>query len=169
MEKIGLFYGTATAKTATVAKEIQEAFGNGIQVDIVPIEKAWEEDFMAYDNLIVGTSTWFDGELPAYWDEILPELKITKMKNKSVAIFGLGDQVRYPDNFADGIGLLAEVFENCGATIVGLTSVEGYSFARSKAVRGDKFFGLVIDFENQHDKTDMRIKNWVEQLKKEFK
>ena len=28
------------------------------------IEKAWQNDFQAYDKLIVGASTWFDGELP---------------------------------------------------------------------------------------------------------
>ena len=51
-----------------------------------------------------------------------------KLKGKKVAIFGLGDQIRYPENFADGIGLLAEVFEGDEATLVGFTSSEGYTF-----------------------------------------
>lgn len=50
-----------------------------------------------------------------------------KLKGKKVAIFGLGDQIRYPENFADGIGLLAEVFEEDEATLVGFTSSEGYT------------------------------------------
>lgn len=37
-----------------------------------------------------------------------------ELKGKKVAIFGLGDQIRYPENFADGIGLLAEVLKETG-------------------------------------------------------
>ncbi len=169
MKKIGLFYSTATAKTDIIAKKIQEAFGNDVEINIIPIEKAWKEDFEAYTNLILGTSTWFDGELPAYWDELIPELETLKMNNKFVAIFGLGDQVKYPDNFVDGVGILANVFEKCGAKIVGLTSTNTYTFLQSKAIKDDDFQGLIIDFENQHDKTEQRVKDWVVQLKKEFK
>ena len=73
MKKIGLFYGTATAKTAAVAKKIKEAFGEDI-VDIIPVEQSEEKEFNAYEYIIAGSSTWFDGELPTYWDETLPEL-----------------------------------------------------------------------------------------------
>ena len=74
------------------------------KIEVVPIEHAWQNDFAAYDCFIVGASTWVDGELPTYWDELLPELRTMKLKGKKVAIFGLGDQIRYPENFADGIG-----------------------------------------------------------------
>ncbi len=167
MKKIGLFYGEGTAKTATVAGKIQEAFGD-IKIDIVPVESAWQKDFQTYDNIIVGTSTWFDGELPTYWDEIIPELTSLKLKDKRVAVFGLGDQQNYPDNFVDGIGLLAEAFESAGATLVGLTSSEDYNFNQSRALKDKSLLGLAIDVENQSDKTNKRIQDWVEQLKKEF-
>ena len=71
--KTGLFYGTGTEKTTFVANKIRKAFGED-QIDIIPIESAWKRDFEAYDHIIAGTSTWFDGELPTYWDEIIPEL-----------------------------------------------------------------------------------------------
>ena len=167
MKKIGLFYGTSTVKTAEIAKKIQAAFAD-TTMGVVAIEEAWRKDFEGYDNIILGTSTWFDGELPAYWDEILPDLDDLKLKGKKVAIFGLGNQVDYPENFVDGIGLLAETFEAGGATIVGLTSIEGYAFEKSKALRDDKFLGLAIDIDTQADKTDKRISDWVAQLKKEF-
>jgi len=167
MKKIGLFYGTSTQKTAVVAKKVQEAFGED-QIEMVPVEKAWQNEFKAYDSLIVGVSTWFDGELPDYWDEMVPELSTLPMKGKKVAIFGLGNQVDYPDNFVDGIGILADVFESAGAELVGLTPVEGYIFDHSRAVRGDKFTGLVLDLDNEPDKTDQRIQDWVKMLKKDF-
>ena len=90
------------------------------------------------------------------------------LKGKKVAIFGLGDQVRYPENFADGIGLLAEVFEEDGAALVGFTSSEGYTFERSRALRGNLCCGLVIDLDNQSDQAKKKIKDWCEQVKKEF-
>ena len=167
MKKIGLFYGTSTTKTAKIAKKITAAFEDA-KVDIIPVEDVWEKDFQEFDNIIVGVSTWFDGELPTYWDEVKPELESLKLKGKKVAIFGLGDQVKYPENFVDGMGILAETFESVGATLVGFTSSEGYNFEHSRALKNGKFVGLAIDIENQHSKTEKRIKDWVEQLKKEF-
>jgi flavodoxin I len=167
MKKIGLFYGTGTHKTASVAKKIKEAFGDSIEV--VSVEEAWQKDFEAYDYIIAGASTWFDGELPTYWDELMPKVLTLGLKGKKVAIFGLGDQVRYPDNFVDGIGILADAFISTGATIVGLTSSEGYHFNKSQALIGGRFSGLALDFENQHELNDQRIHDWVEALKLEFK
>lgn len=166
MKKIGLFYKTSTDKTALVAKKIQKEFGDN--VEIIPVENAWQKEFESYDNIIIGSSTWFDGELPTYWDELIPELRTLKLKNKKVAIFGLGDQMNYPDNFADGIGILAEALETAGATLIGFTSPDDYTFNQSKALKNNKLLGLVIDFENQSDKTEKRIKEWSKLLKKEF-
>ena len=147
MKKIGIFYAAKADKTSWVAEKIQKEFG--ASAESVAIENAWQNDFEAYDNFIVGASTWFDGELPTYWDELLPELRTLQLKGKKVAIFGLGDQVKYP-------------------TLVGFTSIDGYSFERSRALKGDKWCGLVIDIENQSEMTDKRIKDWCRQVKKEF-
>lgn len=167
MKRIGLFFGKNTVKTAIVAKKIQEAFGD-TKIDVISIEEAWLKDFETCDCIIAGTATWFDGELPSYWDEFMPLLSTLNLKDKKVAIFGLGDQVNYPDNFVDGIGLLAEAFKSAGAKIVGSTSMEDYQFNQSQASDADRFYGLAIDVENQSDKTDKRIRDWVERLKKEF-
>ena len=166
MKKIGLFYKTDSSKTALVAQKIQQEFGKGI--DIIPVENAWKKEFESYDNIIVGSSTWFDGELPTYWDELIPELKTLHLKNKKVAIFGLGDQLNYPDNFVDSIGILAEALETAGAKIIGYTSPEEYTFHRSRALKDNQLLGLAIDIENQSDKTEKRIKAWAKQLKQEF-
>lgn len=167
MKKIGLFYATKADKTSWVAERILKEFGKE-KVSVVSIEQAWQNDFAAYDCFIVGASTWFDGELPTYWDELLPELRTMDLKGKKVAIFGLGDQVNYPANFADGIGLLADVFAECGATLVGFTSPEGYTFEESRALRDERLCGLVIDLDNQSEQAEKRIKEWCVQVKKEF-
>lgn len=167
MKKIGLFYGSSTAKTAAVAQKIKEAF-HDVQIDIIPVENSGEKDFESYDHIIVGSSTWFDGELPTYWDEIMPVVTSSDLKGKKVAVFGLGDQVKYPDNFVDAIGFLAEAFTKRGAIVIGHTSTDGYRFNQSQAVKKGKFVGLALDIENQPEKTDERIKHWVDQLKNEL-
>lgn len=167
MKKTGLFYSTNGKQTKEVAEDIKKLFGKA-DIELVSVEDAWDNDFEKYSNVIVGAATWFDGELPTHWDELLPEIVDLKLKGKKVAIFGLGDQVHYGDNFVDSIGILAEVFEKAGATIVGTTSIEGYNFVKSKALRDGKFLGLALDFVNQSDKTKDREKKWVAQLQKEF-
>ena len=157
MKKIGLFYGGTTAKTAVVALKIQEAFAEN-EVVLIPIEGATREEFESFDNIIAGTSTWFDGELPTYWDEFMPEIESIDMTGKKVALFGLGDQERYPDNFVDGIAILAEAF----------TKSNDYHFTQSRAVKEGHFLGLPLDIENQSEQTEERILKWVEELKKEF-
>ena len=162
MKKIALIYAANSDKTALVAKKIQKELGYAVEV--VSVENAWQNDFEAYDYLIVGASTWFDGELPTYWDELLPELRTLQLKGKKVAIFGLGDQAKYPDNFVDGMGILADVFEEDGATLVGFTSTEGYKFNKSRALRGNQWCGLVIDLDNQAELTDKRVREWCKEI-----
>lgn len=167
MKEIGLFYAMNAAKTSHIAEKIREKLGHK-EVEMIMIEKAWQNDFQAYDNLIVGASTWFDGELPTYWDEMIPEIESLDLKDKKVALFGLGDQIGYPDNFADGLGLLGDAFEKAGASLVGFTPTKDYSFNRSKALRGNEWCGLVLDFENQSEMTDGRIKAWCNRLRAEL-
>ncbi len=163
VKKVGLFYALKSDKTARVAAKIRKELGDEPVVEAV--ETAWQKDFEIYDVLIIGASTWFDGELPTYWDELYPELQTLELKGKKVALFGLGDQVKYPDNFADSLGILADAFEQVGAEIVGLTSTDGYTFSKSKSVRHGKWCGLVIDEDNQPELTDERIHKWCGELK----
>ena len=50
-----------------------------------------------------------------------------------VAIFGMGDQSGYADNYCDAMDELASCFEKQGATIVGAWSSEGYEHEDSKS------------------------------------
>jgi len=165
---IALIYSFNTRNTIKAAKEIKDAFGK-IKVDDLNAEEIDGKIFLKYDYLILGVPTWFEGELPNYWDEFVPELQTLNLKGKKIAIFGNGDQVGYPCNFVDGIGIMAEIVESQGATLVGETSAKDYKFENSRALRNDMFLGLALDFENQSGSNEKRIKDWVSKLKKEFK
>lgn len=167
MKKTAIIYSYNTVKTAKAAKKIKEAFGKTAIAE-VNVETITEKELLAFDNLILGVPTWFDGELPNYWDEFVPAIEDLDLSGKTLAIFGNGDQVGYPDNFVDGIGIMADIMEARGARLVGFTSVEGYRFDKSKAQRGDQFCGLALDFENQARQNTSRIKAWVEQLQEEL-
>lgn len=167
MKKTAIIYSFNTKKTGKVAERIKEAF-NDDQVEMVNAELIDEELFMGFDQIIMGVATWFDGELPNFWDEFVPALEDLDLSNKKIALFGLGDQKGYPENFLDGVGIMAEILEAQGANLVGFTSVEGYEFESSRALQGDQFIGLAIDYENQGSMNKERIASWVDQLKKEF-
>lgn len=167
MSKIALIYSFNTQKSKKVAEKIKAILGDE-NVDAINAETINKSILEAHNNFILSAPTWFDGELPNYWDEFIPDLEEMDLKDKKFAIFGLGDQKGYPENFCDAIGLLAEVLEDCGATVVGESSLEGYTFESSKAQRGDVFIGLPLDQENQARLTGDRIKKWLEELNKEF-
>lgn len=167
MKKIGLFYSFKTNKTALIGKKIEANFDKK-ELDVIDAEDVNENKFLAYENLILGCPTWFDGELPRYWDEFVPAIEDMKLKGKKIAIYGNGDQKDYPENFCDAMGLMAEILEGQGANIIGFTSLEGYSFESSKAQRGDNFCGLALDFENQAKLNNKRVDDWCDRIKKEF-
>ncbi len=167
MNKTAIIYSFNTKKTGKIATQIREGF-NDPNIEMVNAEELTEELFLSYENLIMGVPTWFDGELPNYWDEFVPALEDLDLTGKKIALFGLGDQKGYPENFLDGVGLMATILESQGASLVGLTSTQGYVFESSRAVRDEHFLGLAIDYENQGSMNKQRIATWIEQLKKEF-
>lgn len=168
MAKIGLFYGTQTGNTQTIAELIQKEMGGSSVVELNDIANASPSDFDSYEAIIVGCPTWNIGELQADWEGFYDELDDMSFQSKKVAYFGAGDQVGYADNFQDAMGILEEKITSVGGTTVGYWSTEGYDFNESRAVRNGKFVGLAIDEDNQSDLTSSRVKSWVAQLKQEF-
>lgn len=168
MSKTVIIYSFHTQKSKKVAEKVIEAFGKD-DIQAINAEELTSKVFLENDNFILSAPTWFDGELPNYWDEFVPELEDMDLTNKTFAVFGLGDQKGYPENFCDAIGILVEILEKCGATIIGKIPAEGYTFESSRAKRGDIFVGLPLDQENQGKLTGERVTKWVAQLKKEMK
>lgn len=172
MAKIGIFFGSDTGNTRKVAKAIAKALGDDADAP-VNVQKATVEDLLKYDSLILGSPTLGDGELPGIpaggesesWAEFLPKLKGVDLTGKTIALFGLGDQEGYPDNFVDAIGIIYKRVKSCGATIVGEWPTAGYDYNASKADIDGQFVGLVLDQDNQKDQTDERLATWLEQIK----
>mgnify|MGYP000302395075 CR=1 FL=1 len=84
------------------------------------------------------------------------------------ALFGLGDQKKYPDEFVDALILIHDRLLACGARIVGDWPVDGYEFAASQAVIDGKFVGLALDQIWQGALTEGRVDAWLAQILPEF-
>jgi flavodoxin I len=166
-KKIGLFYGSTTGKTESVAEIIRDEFG-GDFITLNEVSQVNADDFEEYEYIIVGCPTWNIGELQSDWEGLYQELDDVDFSGKTIAYFGTGDQIGYADNFQDAMGILEEKISEKGGKTIGYTSTDGYDHNESKAIKNGKFVGLALDEDNQSDLTDKRIKAWVMQLKIEF-
>ena len=96
---MGLFYGTTTGKTESVAERIRDEFGSDI-VTLHEIGSVENDDLTddEYECLIIACTTW----------------NIIDFSCKKVAYLGTGDPEGYPDKFMDAMGFWAE---NIGETV----------------------------------------------------
>src|ERR1019366_2059501 len=114
MSRIGLFYASSTGNTRRIAKAIKKRFDDDTMADALNVNKATAELVAGYSYLIFGTSTLGEGELPGLstdcmgggWEDFLPQLTEVNFTGKTIAIFGLGNQDKYPDEFVDAMGEL---------------------------------------------------------------
>lgn len=167
MAKIGIFYGSTEGNTERIAEMIQELFGAD-NADVYNVDSATAEDMQGYDVLLYGASTWEIGELQEDWEPFMDVLDDVDFTGKKVGFFGCGDADGYPDTFIDALGIIYEKIENSGATFIGKVPTDDFIFDASRAVIDGVFIGLPIDEDNEPDKTDDRVKNWVAQLKTEI-
>ncbi len=86
MAKIGLFFGTQTGKTETVAEMIQKEFGGEAIVELHDISSASTEDFAPYDALIIGCPTWNYHHDPTWGYKVVPVVGVNISNRSSVVV-----------------------------------------------------------------------------------
>ena len=171
MKTIALFYGTTDGHTLSVAKRIQDEFAQtGLAtVELFDIAEFYLDEMLDFELLILGIPTWDTGQLQRDWEEVFNEFDSLDLHGKTVALFGLGDQIGYAKTFVDALFFIAEKVRSCGVTLVGRWPIAGYDYTQSWAVIDETHFvGLVLDEENQSTLTELRIRVWVHQLLVEF-
>lgn len=167
--KFGLFYGSSTCYTEMAAEKIRNIIGEDL-VDIFNIKDTSPAQMQEYDLLILGISTWDFGEIQEDWQAVWDQLEGLSLKDKTIALFGLGDQEGYGEWFLDAMGLLHDELAQTGAKFVGYWENQGYDFEASKALTEDKshFVGLALDEDSQYELSDERIATWCEQILVEY-
>lgn len=171
MSKIGIFFGPERGSVDKCAHIIAKELNIDAE-DIKSIKNTQPTDFLKYTHIIfgistVGRNTWENEAKGNDWDLFAPHLKNIDFSNKTVAIFGLGDQLTYPEHFVNAIGWLSELLTKLNVNTVGACSTDGYRFDDSEAIKDGKFIGLPIDEDNEPELTHSRVTNWVKQLKNE--
>ena len=172
MEKIGLFYGSDTGCTEAVVEKIKTHFEDNLlkchEINGIKSTKEFEK----YNHIIIDVPTWYDGDLKSDWDSFFETFKTIDFTGKTVAIFGLGDQVGYGEYFVDGIGTLGNVVLENGGHLIGAWTTEGYNYDESSATfeyeDNQYFMGLALDEDNQKELTDERLTKWLQDITAEF-
>ena len=167
MSKIGLFYASSTGNTEDTAQLIQEKL-KPLEIDLHNIDSATDNAMENYTKIIIGASTWGEGDLQDDWEEYFPNLDNIDFSNKTVALFGLGDQDEYGEYFLNAMGTIYQKVVEKGAKVVGSWPIEDYDFEASTAVVDGEFVGLALDEDNEFDLTQDRVSQWTEQIKPYF-
>ena len=165
--RIKLIYGSDTGNTELVTEDISKLLDN---IEVTTVADLTSEDW-DHDKFILGIPTWYDGELQSDWEDYFEEFKKIDFTNKTVAIFGLGDQLGYEEWFCDGIGILAEVIMENGGKVIGYTEKDdSYDLDESpkSLVDDNTFYGLCLDEDNQGELTQDRLEIWINKIKEEF-
>ena len=131
MKKIGIFYGSTTGTTESVAEQIASHLGVGSS-EVYNVGNTDAKVAEEYELLILGSSTWGSGELQDDWYDFLEQLA------------------------------------GKGATFIGTADPSDYTYDASTAEIDGQLVGLLIDENNEADKTELRIQNWTDALKKEI-
>ncbi|GAC16966.1 flavodoxin FldB [Aliiglaciecola lipolytica] len=166
---IGLFFGSTTCYTEMAAEKIQSELNELFDAPVVElfnIKDVALQKAQTFDVLLFGISTWDFGELQEDWESSWDDIKHMNLKGKTVALFGLGDQIGYADWFQDALGMLHDELAVLECEFIGYWPNQGYEFAHSKGLTPDKshFVGLSLDDENQYELSEQRISQWCEQL-----
>lgn len=164
IEMKGIFFGSLTGNTESVAREIAARLGVAAE-HIHNVADASADDAERYDLLLLGSSTWGSGELQDDWYGFLDALKRRNLSGKHVALFGCGDSGSYPDTFCDAVGRIHEALLTTGCSFLGECDPEEYGALHSRICRDGKLLGLAVD-ENTPDRNDARIAAWCRQLGK---
>lgn len=162
MKKTVIIYGSSTGTCQNIAEIIATKLGVS---DILDVAKVTASQISAYDNLILGTSTWGAGEMQDDWYDGIKELKNANLNGKTVALFGCGDSQSYSDTFCDGMGEIYRELQSSGCNIISNTPTDGYTYDNSTAVADGRFVGLAIDDVNESDLTENRIDAWIAGIK----
>jgi flavodoxin I len=167
MSDVGLFFGSSTGNSETIARMISEHL-KPFKVDIYDVMQTPVDEVSKYKKLIFGVPSWNSHLFQDDWKDFLPAISGLSFRNTKVALYGLGDQVVYSENFVDEMGIMYDWLIAREAEIIGFWPNKGYTFKRSAALRHGILVGLAIDEDNQYGLTSARVKKWANNLKKEF-
>jgi len=142
--KVAILYASSTGKTEAVARRIHALFPGSV---LFPVAQTTGRDMAPFDLVLVGTPTWGTGALPEAWNRRLGDFPPGVFTGKTLAFFGLGDNVAFATTFCTAVLTLRHRFAP-GALLV-LDPP------------------LLLDDDNRADLTEGMVTAWVHRIKDE--
>jgi flavodoxin I len=161
MKKTIVVFGSSTGTCESIAGDIAEKLG----CEAINVQDFSSDQIAEYDNLILGTSTWGNGDIQDDWYDGIKVFRDSDLSQKTVALFGCGDSQSYCDTFCNGMAEIYNAAKEAGANVIGCVDASEYNYEDSEAVVDGKFVGLAIDNDNEDDKTPSRIDAWIADIK----
>ncbi len=130
MSKVLISYATMSGNTQKVADYIAQELPKSmpeIETKLVDMMELTEEQFVEYDLVILGSSTWTDGDYNPIALEFFSQIQGTNtdFSKFRFAIFGLGESY-YPE-FCTVVDKMAQVLKSKNGVIIGeLLKLDGY-------------------------------------------
>jgi flavodoxin I len=119
---------------------------NGHDVVVKDVRSTTVQELNSYDLVIMGCSTWDDGQLQFDFRPFHSELLKNKFSGKNFAVFGVGSH-KYPHPY-----YAADILEDAVKTIEGKLLVDTIK--------------LDMDHDDPEDKVDKDIFNWIDNISK---
>lgn len=160
MKKYGIFYASATGTTADIATRLGKLLGIDA-TDIHNVADTAPSALGDYSTIIIGSSTWGDGELESDMYDFIDGAQALDLKGHRMAIFGCGDETM-SESFCNAVGTLYFKLKDTGAEMIGEFPAEEYHYNHSDATDGSTMRGLVLDQVNHPEYTDRRLRQWAD-------
>lgn len=117
MEKVLVIYGTTMGNTEKLAEKIvTELKSDGVETTLKNVTDANIGELLDYGIIILGSSTWGDGELQEDFADFYSKLEGMDLNGKKAAVFGPGDSSY--DQFCKAVNILEECLKKCGAKLL---------------------------------------------------
>lgn len=111
-----IVYGSTMGNTEQVAQLIGQTLDKNVEV--VNVTDVSTDMIQEADRILLGSSTWGDGELQDDFDLFIDEIQAPLFEGKEVAVFGCGDALGYPDEFCAATDIIRAKAEAAGALII---------------------------------------------------
>jgi len=116
LERAIIVYGSNTGNTESLAEALAEELQSRFDVTVQRVTDVAPEDVLDYDLIVLGSSTWNDGELQEDFQDFYEEMDRLDLSGKKVAVFGPGDSSW--DEYCRAVDLLEEKSRELKADLI---------------------------------------------------
>lgn len=119
MQKFLVIYTSTTGNTEIMADVIGRYLintGKEVEIKTFDVDPVYANDLYNYDAVLIGTPTWFNGELPYEVEDFLDDLEDCNISGKIFGVFGSADSLY--DTYGQAIDTLADQLVVLGGDVL---------------------------------------------------